>query len=166
MARVGALRFRLNSGSPFLAATIGKLPPLVRLNALLRATDAIHSETETALDLRFLLGAGSPLGGARPKSAVSLADERLGMAKFPKPDDTRDIAAGEILALSLAAQAGIHVAEHRLVAVGGHSVASLPDLIARQETVSPSFPRRACMGLPQGDQTLTRCWPMASVNSA
>ena len=88
------------------STTSGKLPPLVRLNALLRATDAIHSETETADDLRFLLGAGSPLGGARPKSAVSLAEERLAIAKFPKPDDTRDIAAGEILALTLAGQAG------------------------------------------------------------
>ena len=105
-SRVGALRFRLDAKSPFLAAAGGKLPPLVRLNALLRATDAIHSETETAQDLRFLLGAGSPLGGARPKSAVSLADDRLAMAKFPKPDDTRDIAAGEILALTLAATGG------------------------------------------------------------
>lgn len=53
-----------------------------------------------AQDLSCLLGAGSPLGGARPKSAVGLADERLAIAKFPKPDDTRDIAAGETLALT------------------------------------------------------------------
>lgn len=53
-----------------------------------------------AQDLSCLLGAGSPLGGVRPKSAVGLADERLAIAKFPKPDDTRDIAAGEILALT------------------------------------------------------------------
>jgi len=53
-----------------------------------------------AQDLSCLLGAGSLLGGARPKSAVGLADERLAIAKFPKPDDTRDIAAGEILALT------------------------------------------------------------------
>ncbi len=106
-SRIGALRFRLDAKSPFLATTSGKLPPLVRLTALLHATDAIHSETETAQDLRFLLGAGSPLGGARPKSAVCLADDRLAIAKFPKPDDTRDIAAGEILALTLAAQAGM-----------------------------------------------------------
>ncbi|MCX6924243.1 MAG: HipA domain-containing protein, partial [Verrucomicrobia bacterium] len=73
--------------------------------------------------LRFLLCAGSPLGGARPKSAVALPDGRLALAKFPKPDDTRDIAAGEILALTLAAAAGIRVVEHQLVPVGGHSVA-------------------------------------------
>ena len=77
VARVGALRFRLNGESPFLAVTTGKLPPLVRLNALLRATDAIHSETETAQDLRFLLGAGSPLGGARPKASVIDKDGHL-----------------------------------------------------------------------------------------
>src|SRR5664280_2860301 len=117
-SRVGALRFRLDANSPFLAATSGMLPLLVRLNALLRATDAIHGETETAQDLRFLLGAGSPLGGARPKSAVALADDRLAIAKFTKPDDTRDIAAGEIIALTLAEQAGLQVAAHRLVSVG------------------------------------------------
>lgn len=124
-SRLGALRFREDANSPFLAPTSGKLPPLVRLQALLRATDAVHSDTETATDLRFLLGAGSPLGGARPKAAVALPDGRLGLAKFPKPDDTRDIAAGEILALTLAAQAGIHVAEHQLVSVEQHSVAGV-----------------------------------------
>ncbi len=151
VARVGALRFRQNSASPFLAATVGKLPPLVRLNALLRATDAIHSETETAQDLRFLLGAGSPLGGARPKAAVRLADDRLAIVKFPKPDDTRDIAAGEILALTLAAQAGIQVAQHRLVTVGGHSVA----VITRFDRVGtkrlPFISAASLLGLPHGD---------------
>jgi len=151
VARVGALRFRLDAKSPFLAATSGKLPPLVRLNALLRATDAIHGETETAEDLRFLLGAGSPLGGARPKAAVSLADEQLAIAKFPKPDDTRDIAAGEILALTLAAQAGIQVAEHRLVSVGGHSVAVITRFDRAGNSRIPFISAASLLGLPQGD---------------
>lgn len=122
-SRIGALRFRTGPDTPFLAPHDGRLPPIVQLGALMRATDAIHSETETAKDLRFLLGQGSPLGGARPKSAVELEDGTLGIAKFPKPDDTRDIAAGEILALTLARAAGIRVADHQLVAVEGHSVA-------------------------------------------
>jgi len=151
VARVGALRFRVNAETPFLAATTGKLPPLVRLGALLRATDAIHGETETAQDLRFLLGAGSPLGGARPKSAVSLADERIAMAKFPKPDDTRDIAAGEILALTLAAQAGIRVPEHRLVPVGGHSVAVITRFDRVGKNRIPFISGVTLLGLPQGD---------------
>lgn len=121
-SRLGALRFRVDPSTPFLAPSTAKLPPLIRLQALLRAADAIHSDTDTAADLRFLLGAGSPLGGARPKSAVSLPDGRIALAKFPKPDDTRDIAAGEVLALTLAAKAGIHVVEHQLVPVGKHGV--------------------------------------------
>jgi serine/threonine-protein kinase HipA len=151
VARVGALRFRNVSKSPFLAAATGKLPPLVRLSALLRATDAIHSETETAEDLRFLLGAGSPLGGARPKSAVNLADEQLAIAKFPKPDDTRDIAAGEILALTLAEQSGIQVAEHRLVPVGGNSVAVITRFDRAGKNRIPFISAATLLGLPQGN---------------
>jgi serine/threonine-protein kinase HipA len=150
-SRIGALRFRLDANSPFLAATSGKLPPLVRLNALLRATDAIHNETETARDLRFLLGAGSPLGGARPKAAVILADNRLAMAKFPKPDDARDIAAGEILALALAAQAGIQAAEHRLVPVGTQSVAVITRFDRAGNLRLPFISASSLLGLSQGD---------------
>ncbi len=122
-SRIGALRFRANSDEPFLADHNGKLPPLVQLSALVNAADAVHGESETAKDLHYLLGRGSPLGGARPKSAIVLPDGRLAIAKFPKPDDTRDIAAGEILALAIAQRAGIHVAESRLVDVNGQGVA-------------------------------------------
>ncbi len=149
--RVGALRFRFDANSPFLAPASGKLPPLVRLNALLLATDAIHSETETAQDLRFLLSAGSPLGGARPKAAVSLADERLAIAKFPKPDDTRDIAAGEVLALTLAGQAGIQVVEHRLVPVGKQSAAIITRFDRSSKNRIPFISGLSLLGLPQGD---------------
>ncbi len=121
-SRIGALRFRRNAAGSFLAGGPANVPPLFRLAELLRATDAIHGETETAADLRFLLDEGSPLGGARPKASVSLADGRLALAKFPKRDDIRDIAAGEILALALAREAGLNVADHQLVKVGRRSV--------------------------------------------
>jgi serine/threonine-protein kinase HipA len=150
-SRLGALRFRLDSASPFLAVSTGKLPPLIRLQALLRAADAIHSETDTAADLRFLLGAGSPLGGARPKSAVSLADGLLALAKFPKPDDTRDIAGGEILALTLAAQAGIRVVEHQLVPVGRHGVAVITRFDRAGNCRIPFLSGASLLGLSQGD---------------
>jgi serine/threonine-protein kinase HipA len=150
-SRIGALRFRLDADSPFLASTNGKLPPLVRLSALLRATDAIHTETETAQDLRFLLGAGSPLGGARPKTAVSLTDEQLAIAKFPKPDDIRDIAAGEILALTLAGLSGIHVAEHRLVPVGSHSVAVITRFDRVGKSRIPFISASSLLALPHDD---------------
>jgi len=151
VSRLGALRFRTDSASPFLAPTSGKLPPLVRLNTLLRATDAIHNETETAEDLHFLLGAGSPLGGARPKAAVGLADGRLAIAKFPKPDDARDIGAGEILALSLAGRAGIQVAEHRLVPVGTHSVAVITRFDRAGSSRIPFISASSLLGVPHGE---------------
>jgi len=150
-SRLGALRFRLDSASPFLAVSTGRLPPLIRLEALLRAADAIHSETDTAADLRFLLGAGSPLGGARPKSAVSLADGRLALAKFPQPDDTRDIASGEVLALTLAAEAGIRVVEHRLVPVGRHSVAVITRFDRAGNIRIPFLSGASLLGLSRGD---------------
>lgn len=150
-ARIGALRFRTEPMGPYLAANAGKLPPIVSLAALLRAADAIHGETETAADLRFLLGAGSPLGGARPKSAVTLNDGRLAIAKFPKPDDVRDIAAGEVLALHLAKQAGINVAESQLVAVGGRSVSVITRFDREDGRRLPFLSAHSLLGLPHGE---------------
>ena len=150
-SRLGALRFRLDSANPFLAVSIGRLPPLIRLQALMRAADAIYSESDTAADLRFLLGAGSPLGGARPKAAVSLADGRLALAKFPKPDDTRDVASGEVLALTLAAKAGIRVVEHRLVPMGRHSVAVITRFDRAGKVRIPFVSGASLLGLPHGD---------------
>lgn len=150
-ARIGALRFRASPDGPFLAATAGKLPPIVSLAALLRAADAIHRETETAADLRFLLGAGSPLGGARPKSAVTLDDGRLAMAKFPQPDDVRDIAAGEVLALHLAKQAGINVAESQLISVGGRSISVITRFDREDGRRLPFLSANSLLGLPLGE---------------
>ena len=150
-ARIGALRFRSDPAGPFLAATGGKLPPVMSLANLLRATDAIHGETETAADLRFLLGAGSPLGGARPKAVVSLADGRLALAKFSKPDDRRDIATGEILALELARQAGITVAEHQLVSVGDRGVSVITRFDREGAQRLPFLSADSLLGLPSGE---------------
>jgi serine/threonine-protein kinase HipA len=151
VSRIGALRFRLDANSPFLAPAIGQLPLVLRLGAVLRATDAVHNDSETAQDLRFLLGAGSPLGGARPKAAVTLAENRLAIAKFPKPDDTRDIAAGEILALALARKAGIQVADHRLVAVGAQNVAVITRFDREGDLRVPFISGASLLGLPQGE---------------
>jgi len=152
MSRIGALRFRTADNEPFLSHGTGKVPPLVRLNALLRATEAIHGENETVQDLRFLLGEGSPLGGARPKSAVSLPDGRLAIAKFSKPDDVRDIAGGEILALTLAREAGIHVAEHRLVKVGTRHVAVIERFDRRRNDRIPFLSAASLLGLAAGER--------------
>jgi serine/threonine-protein kinase HipA len=150
-SRIGALRFRAGPGEPFLAVATGVIPPIVRLAELLRAADAIHSETETAQDLRFLLGEGSPLGGARPKSAVVLKDGSLAIAKFPKPDDTRDIGAGEVLALRLARQAGIQTVDCQMVSVGGHGVVVVRRFDRMQRNRIPFISAASLLGLAPGD---------------
>ena len=52
-----------------------------------------------------------------------MPDSRLAIAKFSKPDDVRDIAMGEILAMAVARAAGIRTADHQLENVGGRGVA-------------------------------------------
>jgi serine/threonine-protein kinase HipA len=151
-SRIGALRFRTEADGRFLAAGVGKIPPLVQLGALLNAADAVHGATETAKDLRFLLGQGSPLGGARPKSAVVLPDQRRAIAKLPKPDDTRDIAAGEILALTLASNAGIRTAEPQLIKVAGRSVAVITRFDREGHARIPFLSANTLLGLPADEQ--------------
>ncbi len=150
-SRIGALRFRADGGGPFLASGGGKIPPVVQLGALLNAANAVHGETETVYDLRFLLGQGSPLGGARPKSAVVLSGGQLGIAKFPKPDDVRDIGAGEILALTLAKNAGINVPEHQLVNVKGKGVAVISRFDRDGAVRIPFLSAQSMLGLAPGE---------------
>ena len=91
------------------------------------------------------------MGGARPKSAVGLPDGRLALAKFPRPDDTRDIAAGEVLALTLAARAGIDVVEHELVRVGRQSMAVVTRFDRVEGARLPFLSGATLLGLPHDD---------------
>jgi len=122
--RIGALRFKRTGESTFNHDIDRyRVPPLISLPALLHAADAVYSNSETAEDLKLLLNEGSPLGGARPKSAVQDLDGTFAIAKFPKNDDDWSIPHGEILAMSIARKAGINVADARLVDVAGRPVA-------------------------------------------
>jgi serine/threonine-protein kinase HipA len=150
-SRIGAMRFRTAEGGAFLGESAGRLPPVVQLAALMNAADAVHGERETAEDLRFLLGVGSPLGGARPKSAVMLREGQLAIAKFPKPDDTMDIAAGEILAMTLARKAGMTVASHQLVEVGGKNVAVIERFDRCGVVRIPFLSANSLLALPKED---------------
>jgi len=120
--RIGALRYHLADSEEFDLDLGGyRVPPLIQLPALLDAANAVANDSETDAELRMLLNEGSPLGGARPKSVVQ-DGKYLAIAKFPKPDDTRSIAHGEVLALKLARLAGINAAEARLENVAGRAV--------------------------------------------
>lgn len=128
------------------------MPPLIQLPALLNAADAVQTDTETAKDLKMLLNEGSPLGGARPKSAVEDRDGSLAIAKFPKPDDQRSIPHGEVLAMTLARQAGITVADARILDVAGQPVALVRRFDRMGSQRIPFLSAMSFLGLNDGDE--------------
>ena len=151
--RIGALRYMIEGENTF-DHDIGhyRVPPLVQLPALVNAADAVLTNTETAEDLRLLLNEGSPLGGARPKSAVVDNDGTLAIAKFPKPDDDRSIPHGEVLAMTLADKAGLNVSAARLQDVAGRSVALITRFDRQGGQRVPFLSAMSLLGLNDGDE--------------
>ena len=127
-ARQGALRFTETDGSPFLReGGVKRIPPLIELTRLLRATERVIDEEEDDDDLRLLIAPGSSLGGARPKASVMEADGRLAIAKFPRKDDEYPLVTWEAVALDIARQAGIAVPDGRI-----EIIADKPVLLVRR----------------------------------
>ncbi len=151
--RIGALRYKRENEDNF-DHNIGhyRVPPLIQLPALINAADAVQTNTETAEDLKLLLNEGSPLGGARPKSAVIDNDGTLAIAKFPKTDDDRSIPHGEVLAMTLAAKAGINAAKARLQNVAGRPVALITRFDRRDGQRIPFLSAMSLLGLNDGDE--------------
>ena len=125
VSRVGALRFQDEDGVFQRAAEAGRrtVPPLIELGHLLSASHAVETHTETAEDLRYLRGRATSLGGLRPKCTVVDDDGRLSIGKFPSVGDDRAVTKGEVLAMQLAAAAGINAAEASLIESEGSPVA-------------------------------------------
>ena len=151
--RIGALRYK-RLGEPRFDHDIGRyrVPPLISLPALINAADAVQTNTETAEDLRLLLNEGSPLGGARPKSVVRDRDGSIAIAKFPKNDDDRSISHGEVLAMTLARDAGLNVAQTRLVDVAGRAVVLVERFDRDGERRIPFLSAMSMLGLDDGDE--------------
>jgi serine/threonine-protein kinase HipA len=124
-SRVGALRFRDEDGVFRRAQEEGRrtAAPLVELGHLLSASRAVEANKETAADLAYLRGRGTSLGGMRPKCTVIDEDGALSIGKFPSIADERAVTKGEVLALTLAENAGINAAVARIVETEGLPVA-------------------------------------------
>lgn len=119
-SRVGALRLRDPDGAWHRAVAAGRrsTPPLIELEHIFQASRAVERGQETAEDLRYLQGKGTSLGGMRPKCTLVDEDGRLAIGKFPSVGDARCVTRGEVLALRLAALAGIDAAPARIVSLG------------------------------------------------
>lgn len=123
-SRVGALRFYDESGIFRRPREDGRTaPPLIELEHLLSSSRAVEMNAETEADLVYLRGRGTSLQGMRPKCTVLDDDGRLAIGKFPSVKDERAVTKAEILALTLAADAGIRAAHGRLVSSEGIPVA-------------------------------------------
>ena len=124
-SRVGALRLRDEQGQFLRTSTDGQsaTPPLIDLERIHKASQAVEKSEETARDLLYLQGKGTSLGGMRPKCTVLDEQGRLAIGKFPSVTDTRSVTRGEVLALHLARAAGIDAAAARIVEVQGTAVA-------------------------------------------
>lgn len=124
-SRIGALRLRDGAGTYHRTVEAGKraTPPFVDLGKLYSASRAVETGKETAQDLRYLRGNGTSLGGMRPKATVIDQSGLLAIGKFPSINDDRSITRGEVLALRLAALAGIDVAHARIEPIEGVPVA-------------------------------------------
>ncbi|MGV7207919.1 type II toxin-antitoxin system HipA family toxin [Oxalobacteraceae bacterium A2-2] len=117
-SRIGALRLADPDSNEFLRVMEegGRgTPPLLELAQLMAASRAVELNRETEADLRYLRGRGTSIGGMRPECSVIDDDGHLAIGKFPSVSDERCLTRGEVLALHLAAAAGITVAESRVV---------------------------------------------------
>lgn len=126
-SRIGALRFRDEKGIFQRATESGRrsTPPLIELSRLLAASRAVEQNCETAADLAFLRGRATSLGGLRPKCSIVDAKGRLSIGKLPSVRDERAVTKGEVLALRLAASAGIQAAAAELVMCDDTAVAMI-----------------------------------------
>ncbi|AOJ06981.1 type II toxin-antitoxin system HipA family toxin [Burkholderia mayonis] len=117
LSRIGALRLVDEAGHFLRTIENGGhgTPPLLELAQLIGATRAVEMNKETEADLKYLRGRGTSLGGMRPKCTILDDDGHLAIGKFPSIKDDRSVTRGEVLALHLAAAAGITVAESRIV---------------------------------------------------
>ncbi len=157
-SRIGALRFRDENGVFQRGGGKGKrtAPPLIELDSLLRATRAVETDTETAADLEYLRGRGTSLGGLRPKCTVVDKDGSLSIGKFPSVHDSYSVTKGEVLALRIAAAAGIQAAEARIVESDGTPIALIKrfDRGPRGERI-PYLSAASLLGIEESRQVHT-----------
>lgn len=132
-SRVGALRLRSLDGTWQREVAPGRrsTPPLIELERVFQASRAVERGQETTEDLRYLQGKGTSLGGMRPKCTLVDEDGLLAIGKFPSVGDARSVTRGEVLALRLAARAGIDAAQARTVLLG-HGPDAVPVAVIRR----------------------------------
>lgn len=122
-SRMGGLRFKETLDGEFINADKSlRIPPLTDLRELIAASQEIEKseDANTLPEKRWiaqLVQPGSSLGGARPKANVVDTDRRIYVAKFPSLKDDYDAGLWEHFCHILAKNAGINVAETKVLEI-------------------------------------------------
>ncbi len=121
--RFGALGVSTSSEA-YLPRPGGPLPRLEDAQHLSEVVAKIEaSDPLTELEARIIAGGGSPLGGAKPKALIEISGESWVIKFFNnEPVDTPLV---EHAAMTLAAKAGITVAQTRLVPLAGFNAVGI-----------------------------------------
>ena len=120
-SRMGGFRFKKELDSEFINVSPSlKIPSLTEIKELICASQEIERcEEEDVLPekkwITQLIQPGTSLGGARPKAGVLDEEGKLCIAKFPSRNDDYDAGLWEHFSHLLAKNAGIHVAETRVL---------------------------------------------------
>ena len=120
-SRMGGFRFKETPDGDFINAdNTLRIPPLTDLRELVAASKEIERSEETNIlpEKRWitqLVQPGSSLGGARPKANVIDIDHCIYVAKFPSLKDDYDAGIWEHFCHLLAKNAGINVAETKVI---------------------------------------------------
>ncbi len=124
IARMGALRFKLEKEGSFLAEDSPfSTPPWARLRELEYGVSQLEHNLDPADEARWiaqLVQPGSSLGGARPKATVADEQGNLWIAKFPSKRDANDSGTWEMVVHELASNAGIEVPSALLETLSSH----------------------------------------------
>lgn len=153
--RMGALRFKTDDDNYLNADKDLSVPPVTDIRDLLLASEEIERSEERnmlpeAKWLQQLINPGSSLGGARPKANVT-DNGNLYIAKFPSRKDNYDVELWEHLCHLLAKEAGINVAETKLLNAGGKYHTLLSKRFDRQSSKRIHFASAMTMlGLSDG----------------
>lgn len=116
------LTFLLESGSDRIGALDFQTSPTeykprlslhASLDELLHSAEKVEKGIPLTQALDQALFHGSPIGGARPKALIDHADKKY-IAKFSSTSDLFSVIKAEFIAMRLAKQAGIEVANVRL----------------------------------------------------
>ncbi len=120
--RFGALGVSTSKAS-YQPRRFGPLPHLADVAAIAQLVRCIQNGNPIDVGQQRLIAPGVTMGGARPKALLTM-DDHPWVLKFNEPGEAVDLPLVEHATMTLAAQAGIRVAQTRAIDLpGGHALA-------------------------------------------